>query len=146
MIYKRVWFCFYARLYCVFADTVYVILTLDIQIYISPLYYISIMGFISHWYRFRSFLWSLQCELWFPFNPLTVTSFFILTVFYCDFESPCSWTLSNHSTGGDWYVTSPQQHRANRWGIEPIKYHSTGKSQGRNESLVHSFYHNAHFI
>ncbi|KAI7804610.1 tyrosine-protein kinase receptor [Triplophysa rosa] len=49
---------------------------------------------------------------------------------YCDFESPCSWTLSNHSTGEDWYVTSPQQNRANRWGIQPVKDHSPGKSQG----------------
>ncbi|XP_052009872.1 tyrosine-protein kinase receptor-like [Xyrauchen texanus] len=49
---------------------------------------------------------------------------------FCDFESPCSWTLSNHSTGGDWYVISPQQHRSNRWGVQPIKDHSTGKSKG----------------
>ncbi|RXN20697.1 leukocyte tyrosine kinase receptor-like protein [Labeo rohita] len=52
------------------------------------------------------------------------------TVSFCDFESPCSWTLSNHSTGGDWYVTSPQQHRSNRWGVQPIKDYSTGKSEG----------------
>ncbi|XP_067223959.1 tyrosine-protein kinase receptor [Chanodichthys erythropterus] len=49
---------------------------------------------------------------------------------FCDFESPCSWTLSNHSTGGDWYVTSPQQHRSNKWGVQPIKDYSTGKSEG----------------
>uniref|UniRef100_A0A672NPS4 ALK tyrosine kinase receptor-like n=1 Tax=Sinocyclocheilus grahami TaxID=75366 RepID=A0A672NPS4_SINGR len=49
---------------------------------------------------------------------------------FCDFESPCSWTLSNHSAGGDWYVTSPQQYRANRWGVQPIKDYSTGKSEG----------------
>ncbi|XP_016101484.1 ALK tyrosine kinase receptor-like, partial [Sinocyclocheilus grahami] len=51
-------------------------------------------------------------------------------VSFCDFESPCSWTLSNHSAGGDWYVTSPQQYRANRWGVQPIKDYSTGKSEG----------------
>uniref|UniRef100_A0A672RC47 Tyrosine-protein kinase receptor n=1 Tax=Sinocyclocheilus grahami TaxID=75366 RepID=A0A672RC47_SINGR len=48
---------------------------------------------------------------------------------FCDFESPCSWTLSNHSAGGDWYVTSPQQHRSNRRGVQPIKDYSTGKSE-----------------
>ncbi|KAI2654442.1 ALK tyrosine kinase receptor [Labeo rohita] len=30
----------------------------------------------------------------------------------------------------DWYVTSPQQHRSNRWGVQPIKDYSTGKSEG----------------
>ncbi|XP_051578494.1 tyrosine-protein kinase receptor-like [Myxocyprinus asiaticus] len=49
---------------------------------------------------------------------------------FCDFESPCSWTLSSHSTGGDWYVTSPQQHRSNIRGVLPIKDHSAGKSEG----------------
>nr|XP_055027983.1 tyrosine-protein kinase receptor [Misgurnus anguillicaudatus] len=51
-------------------------------------------------------------------------------LFYCDFESSCSWTLSNHSTGEDWFVTSPQQHRANRWGVQPVKDYSTGNSEG----------------
>ncbi|KAA0711259.1 ALK tyrosine kinase receptor [Triplophysa tibetana] len=60
---------------------------------------------------------------------------------YCDFESPCSWTLSNHSTGGDWYVTSPQQNRANRWGIQPMKDHSTGKSLGHFLVLKPSLTH-----
>ncbi len=57
-------------------------------------------------------------------------------VFFCDFESPCSWTLSNHSTGGDWYVTSPQQHRSNRWGGQPIKDYSTGKTEGIDNNFI----------
>uniref|UniRef100_A0A673LKK0 Tyrosine-protein kinase receptor n=1 Tax=Sinocyclocheilus rhinocerous TaxID=307959 RepID=A0A673LKK0_9TELE len=59
-------------------------------------------------------------------NPLDSTP----ELSFCDFESPCSWTLSNHSAGGDWYVTSPQQHRSNRRGVQPIKDYSTGKSEG----------------
>ncbi|XP_036448572.1 leukocyte tyrosine kinase receptor isoform X2 [Colossoma macropomum] len=48
----------------------------------------------------------------------------------CNFESPCSWSVSNHSTGGDWYVTSPQQHRPGRRGAQPIMDHSVGDSKG----------------
>uniref|UniRef100_A0A4W4GD08 Tyrosine-protein kinase receptor n=1 Tax=Electrophorus electricus TaxID=8005 RepID=A0A4W4GD08_ELEEL len=51
-------------------------------------------------------------------------------VISCDFESPCSWSISNHSTGGDWYVTSPQQHRPTRWDVQPIMDHSVGDFKG----------------
>ncbi|XP_066540212.1 tyrosine-protein kinase receptor [Hoplias malabaricus] len=48
----------------------------------------------------------------------------------CDFESSCSWSLSNHSTRGDWYVTSPQQPRPGRRGAQPITDHSVGDTKG----------------
>ncbi|KAI4900399.1 hypothetical protein NFI96_017780, partial [Prochilodus magdalenae] len=48
----------------------------------------------------------------------------------CNFESPCSWSVSNHSAGGDWYVTSPQQHRPGRRGSQPFTDHSVGDSKG----------------
>ncbi|XP_060790032.1 tyrosine-protein kinase receptor isoform X1 [Neoarius graeffei] len=48
----------------------------------------------------------------------------------CNFESPCSWTMSNHSTHGDWYVTSPQQHWASQRGVQPFTDHSVGDSKG----------------
>ncbi|KAG7328180.1 hypothetical protein KOW79_008124 [Hemibagrus wyckioides] len=48
----------------------------------------------------------------------------------CDFESPCSWIMSNHSARGDWYVTSPQQHWNGQRGIQPITDHSNGDSKG----------------
>ncbi|XP_049319381.1 tyrosine-protein kinase receptor [Astyanax mexicanus] len=48
----------------------------------------------------------------------------------CDFESACSWSVSNHSSSGDWYVTSPQQHRPGRRGTQPITDHSAGDSKG----------------
>ncbi|XP_053365240.1 tyrosine-protein kinase receptor [Clarias gariepinus] len=50
--------------------------------------------------------------------------------FSCDFETPCSWSVSNHSTRGDWYVTSPQQYWASQQGIQPITDHSTGNPRG----------------
>ncbi|XP_015194744.2 tyrosine-protein kinase receptor [Lepisosteus oculatus] len=48
----------------------------------------------------------------------------------CDFESPCSWTLSNHSTGGDWLVTLPQQAQPSRQITQPATDHSTGGTDG----------------
>ncbi|KAK1160669.1 leukocyte tyrosine kinase receptor [Acipenser oxyrinchus oxyrinchus] len=48
----------------------------------------------------------------------------------CDFEAPCSWTLSNHSAGGDWLVTSPQQPRPSSENRQPGTDHSTGGSDG----------------
>ncbi|KAI5102224.1 leukocyte tyrosine kinase receptor isoform X1, partial [Silurus meridionalis] len=48
----------------------------------------------------------------------------------CDFESPCSWSMSNHSAYGDWYVTSPEQHWAGRRDVQPITDHSNGDSKG----------------
>ncbi|RXM34071.1 ALK tyrosine kinase receptor [Acipenser ruthenus] len=48
----------------------------------------------------------------------------------CDFETPCSWTLSNHSAGGDWLVTSPQQPRPSSENRQPGTDHSTGSSDG----------------
>ncbi|XP_064188181.1 tyrosine-protein kinase receptor [Anguilla rostrata] len=47
----------------------------------------------------------------------------------CDFESPCSWTLSNHS-GGDWHVTSPEQQRASMETVWPATDHSIGDTDG----------------
>ncbi|XP_027028683.2 leukocyte tyrosine kinase receptor isoform X1 [Tachysurus fulvidraco] len=48
----------------------------------------------------------------------------------CDFESPCSWIVSNHSARGDWYITSPQQHWNGQRGVQPVTDHSTGQSKG----------------
>ncbi|XP_041131337.1 leukocyte tyrosine kinase receptor-like, partial [Polyodon spathula] len=48
----------------------------------------------------------------------------------CDFEAPCSWTLSNHSAGGDWLVTSPQQPWPSSQNRQPGTDHSTGGSDG----------------
>ncbi|GAA6108679.1 leukocyte tyrosine kinase receptor isoform X1 [Tachysurus ichikawai] len=48
----------------------------------------------------------------------------------CDFESPCSWIVSNHSARGDWYITSPQQHWNVQRGVQPVTDHSTGQSKG----------------
>ncbi|XP_031436374.1 leukocyte tyrosine kinase receptor isoform X2 [Clupea harengus] len=57
---------------------------------------------------------------------------------YCDFESPCSWSLSNHSSGSDWRVTSPQQRRLGRRGLEPVTDHSVGAADGHFLVLVPS--------
>ncbi|KAJ8399492.1 hypothetical protein AAFF_G00412040 [Aldrovandia affinis] len=48
----------------------------------------------------------------------------------CDFESPCFWTLSNHSTGGDWHVASPEQSRASARATWPVTDHSVGGTDG----------------
>uniref|UniRef100_A0A8C1A7X2 Tyrosine-protein kinase receptor n=1 Tax=Cyprinus carpio carpio TaxID=630221 RepID=A0A8C1A7X2_CYPCA len=74
-------------------------------------------------------------------NPLDSSPVEDSEISFCDFESPCSWTLSNHSAGGDWYVTSPQQHRSNRRGVQPIKDYSTGKSEGHFLLLKPSLTH-----
>ncbi|XP_056333158.1 tyrosine-protein kinase receptor [Danio aesculapii] len=63
-------------------------------------------------------------------NPLQSSPAEGSDVSFCDFESPCSWTLSSHSTGGDWFITSAQQHRSNRRDVQPIRDYSTGKSEG----------------
>uniref|UniRef100_A0A4W5MIB8 Tyrosine-protein kinase receptor n=1 Tax=Hucho hucho TaxID=62062 RepID=A0A4W5MIB8_9TELE len=57
---------------------------------------------------------------------------FILTpaVTSCDFESPCSWSFSNHSIRYDWRVTSPQQHRSSTQAMRPVSDHSEGSSDG----------------
>ncbi|TRY55390.1 hypothetical protein DNTS_034410, partial [Danionella cerebrum] len=68
---------------------------------------------------------------------------FSISVSFCDFESPCSWTLSSHSSGGDWYVTSPQQHQSIRRGIQPIRDYSTGKFDGHFLSLKPNSVHPA---
>ncbi|XP_052352909.1 tyrosine-protein kinase receptor isoform X2 [Oncorhynchus keta] len=48
----------------------------------------------------------------------------------CDFESPCSWSFSNHSSRYDWRVTSPQQHRSSTEAMRPVSDHSEGSSDG----------------
>ncbi|XP_030637308.1 tyrosine-protein kinase receptor, partial [Chanos chanos] len=48
----------------------------------------------------------------------------------CDFESPCSWSLSNQSSRGDWYVTTPWEQRSLRQGSPPITDHSSGTAEG----------------
>ncbi|KAM9569145.1 tyrosine-protein kinase receptor-like isoform 2-T2 [Salvelinus alpinus] len=48
----------------------------------------------------------------------------------CDFESPCSWSFSNHSIRYDWRVTSPQQHRSSTQAMRPVSDHSEGSSDG----------------
>ncbi|XP_059375104.1 tyrosine-protein kinase receptor isoform X1 [Carassius carassius] len=59
-------------------------------------------------------------------NPLDSSPVEDSELSFCDFESPCSWTLSNHSAGGDWHVTSPQQNLCD----QPMKDYSTGKCEG----------------
>ncbi|XP_070698288.1 tyrosine-protein kinase receptor isoform X1 [Pempheris klunzingeri] len=48
----------------------------------------------------------------------------------CDFESPCLWTLSNHSDLSDWLVVSPQQPESAQAGMMPVADHSVGTSDG----------------
>ncbi|XP_041929184.1 leukocyte tyrosine kinase receptor isoform X1 [Alosa sapidissima] len=49
---------------------------------------------------------------------------------YCDYESPCSWSLSNHSGSSDWQVVSPQQSHLGRRGLRPVTDHSVGNAGG----------------
>ncbi|KAL2099099.1 hypothetical protein ACEWY4_005579 [Coilia grayii] len=49
---------------------------------------------------------------------------------YCDFESPCPWSLSNQSGGSDWRITSPQEHRLGQQGLQPLTDHSSGSADG----------------
>ncbi|MBN3298799.1 ALK kinase, partial [Amia calva] len=56
----------------------------------------------------------------------------------CDFESPCSWTLSNHSSRGDWLVTSPQQLQPSVGIMQPATDHSTGGADGHFLLLMSS--------
>ncbi|KAL4656490.1 leukocyte tyrosine kinase receptor-like [Arapaima gigas] len=48
----------------------------------------------------------------------------------CDFESPCSWTMSNHSGKGDWRVLTPNQHMTDMGVTMPPADHSVGSSNG----------------
>ncbi|XP_077413872.1 tyrosine-protein kinase receptor isoform X2 [Vanacampus margaritifer] len=48
--------------------------------------------------------------------------------FSCDFESPCLWTLSNHSRQSDWSAASARQ--SERAGWMPEADHSEGSSDG----------------
>ncbi|KAM9432805.1 tyrosine-protein kinase receptor-like [Salvelinus alpinus] len=48
----------------------------------------------------------------------------------CDFESPCSWTFSNHSVRNDWRAMSPQQQRSSTQAMKPVSDHSEGSSEG----------------
>ncbi|KAJ7988947.1 hypothetical protein DPEC_G00314470 [Dallia pectoralis] len=50
----------------------------------------------------------------------------------CDFESPCSWTFSNHSIRNDWKIVSPEQrpHRSSTPAVRPVSDHSQGTSDG----------------
>ncbi|XP_039993270.1 leukocyte tyrosine kinase receptor [Xiphias gladius] len=48
----------------------------------------------------------------------------------CDFESPCLWTLSNHSNQSDWSVVSPQQPESTQVAMMPVNDHSEGSSDG----------------
>ncbi|XP_077477591.1 tyrosine-protein kinase receptor [Stigmatopora argus] len=48
--------------------------------------------------------------------------------FYCDFESPCLWTLSNQSQQRDWSVVSARQRDQAGW--MPEADHSKGSSDG----------------
>ncbi|XP_023249508.1 ALK tyrosine kinase receptor-like isoform X1 [Seriola lalandi dorsalis] len=49
---------------------------------------------------------------------------------FCDFESLCLWTLSNHSDQSDWSVGSPQQPESAQAGMMPATDHSEGSSDG----------------
>nr|XP_057946968.1 tyrosine-protein kinase receptor [Doryrhamphus excisus] len=49
----------------------------------------------------------------------------------CDFETPCFWTLSNHSDQSDWSVVSARQpEKTQREGSKPEADHSEGSSDG----------------
>ncbi|XP_026109593.1 ALK tyrosine kinase receptor-like, partial [Carassius auratus] len=65
-----------------------------------------------------------------PAHPHPLDSSSVEDISFCDFESPCSWTLSNQSAGGDWNVTSPQQHSPNGRDDQLNKDYSTGKLEG----------------
>ncbi|KAE8289941.1 ALK tyrosine kinase receptor [Larimichthys crocea] len=47
---------------------------------------------------------------------------------FCDFESLCLWSSSNHSAHSDWLVVSPQQ--LEKPGMMPVTDHSVGSSDG----------------
>ncbi|KAK2891815.1 tyrosine-protein kinase receptor [Channa argus] len=49
-------------------------------------------------------------------------------IIFCDFESQCHWTLSNHSDQSDWSVMSPQQRQ--KAGMLPMTDHSVGSTNG----------------
>ncbi|KAM8834221.1 tyrosine-protein kinase receptor isoform 1-T1 [Synchiropus picturatus] len=51
-------------------------------------------------------------------------------ILYCDFESPCLWTSSNHSDKNDWLVVSPAQPGDTPVGTIPLTDHSVGSSEG----------------
>lgn len=57
-----------------------------------------------------------------------------LAVFSCDFESPCLWTLSNHSQQSDWSVVSARQ--TERAGWMPEADYSEGSSDGESLRLA----------
>ncbi|KAG7511076.1 ALK tyrosine kinase receptor-like [Solea senegalensis] len=48
----------------------------------------------------------------------------------CDFESPCLWTLSNHSDQSDWTLASPQQPQRAQVGMTPATDHSEKSADG----------------
>ncbi|XP_023684004.1 tyrosine-protein kinase receptor isoform X1 [Paramormyrops kingsleyae] len=48
----------------------------------------------------------------------------------CDLESPCSWTLSNYSSGGDWRITKAQRRTSDTQRAEPPADHSVGDANG----------------
>ncbi|XP_062326239.1 tyrosine-protein kinase receptor isoform X2 [Osmerus eperlanus] len=49
----------------------------------------------------------------------------------CDFETPCAWTLSNHSVRSDWRVKSPRQQRpSSQVALRPVSDHSEDSSDG----------------
>lgn len=54
---------------------------------------------------------------------------------YCDFESPCSWSMSNLSGSSDWQVTSPQRSQLGTHDSQPATDHSVGSADGEAETL-----------
>ncbi|XP_047466681.1 leukocyte tyrosine kinase receptor isoform X2 [Mugil cephalus] len=48
----------------------------------------------------------------------------------CDFESLCTWTLSDNTTQNAWTVVSPQQSESTKAGALPATDHSAGSSDG----------------
>ncbi|CAJ1073548.1 LOW QUALITY PROTEIN: leukocyte tyrosine kinase receptor [Xyrichtys novacula] len=59
-------------------------------------------------------------------------------IFFCDFESPCLWTSSNHTDQSDWSVVSPQQPGGLQAGMIPAADHSLGSSDGHFLHLTSS--------
>lgn len=49
---------------------------------------------------------------------------------YCDFESPCSWSMSNLSGSSDWQVMSPRRRQLGTHDSQPATDHSVGSADG----------------
>lgn len=97
-------------------------------------------------YSYSGQCWARMCDRSIE-SVSDLMKLFILTpaVTSCDFESPCSWSFSNHSSRYDWRVTSPQQHRSSTQAMRPVSDHSEGSSDGKGGSTVTNCVFHSHF-